>query len=141
MRALLTLGAGAVLLAGCTLQDLGFGASRQAVFGAATTLELADLGAVRLDSIALASTFSGGTFVEPNEDWIWEINADGTHHARAGDNSWADAPGGQWDIADDTFCRENEDLERKCSEVWQIGPYYRFTEPDGQLAVWTITQS
>jgi len=128
----------AALVGGCTLEGFG-GVSRNAVFGAASTDALIALGAERLDEAAITAELAGRSFVEPNEGWIWEINADGTQSARAADSEWADAPGGQWQVVDGRFCRENEDLPLKCSEVWKVGPYYRFTEPDGSLAVWTIT--
>ena len=112
-----------VALSACAVGDLGFGVSRQAIFSADTPDELVALGGVRLIDEAITVSLSGGSFVEPNENWIWEINADGTHHARDADGDWADPPGGLWHVVDGMFCRENEDLALKCSEVYKIGPY------------------
>ena len=112
-----------LLLSACAVGDLGFGVSRQAIFSADTPDELVALGGVRLIDEAITVSLSGGSFVEPNENWIWEINADGTHHARDADGDWADPPGGLWHVVDGMFCRENEDLALKCSEVYKIGPY------------------
>ncbi len=131
--------AAALLLSACDIGDLGFGVSRQAIFSADTPDDLIALGGVRLIDEAITASVSGVSFVEPNEDWISEINADGTHHARDAGGEWADPPGGLWHVVDGMFCRENEDLALKCSEDYKIGPYYRLTEPDGRLALWTIT--
>ena len=139
MRALALLAA-SVLLSGCLLQSVG-AVNKQAVFGANSVDEVIALGGVRLTEIDLIDALSGQVMVEPNEAWTWEINADNTHHAYADNGEWADAPGGQWQIVNDQFCRENEDLALKCSDVYQIGPFYRFTETDGSLALWTVTRS
>ena len=129
----------AVLLSGCELGDFG-GVGRNAVFDAQSVDEVLALGGVLLTEEDIINAFAGQSMVEPNEAWTWDINEDNTHHARADDGEWADAPGGQWQIVDNQFCRENEDLPLKCSDVYQIGKYYRFTETDGSLALWTVAQ-
>ena len=139
MRHIATLVAVSAVLSGCTLADLGSGVNRRAVSAASTPQELVDMGAVRLDEAGIMADMSGRTFVEPNQAWVWQINADGTQGARAGDGEWEDGPGGRWQVVDNKFCRENDDLALKCSDIYKIGPYYRFTEPDGNLALWTIT--
>ena len=147
MRTFITFAA-AVAISGCTLDDLGnatgIGPGRispETVFAAQTPDELVALGAVRLTEEDIIDAVAGQTLIEPNEAWSWSINEDGTQFARADNGEWADAPGGQWQVVGNQFCRENEDLALKCSDVFQIGPYLRFSEPDGNLAVWTVTQS
>ena len=129
----------AAVLSGCVLDEIG-GVNRNAVFGAQSVDEVMGLGGVRLTEEGLVAAFAGKTMVEPNEAWTWDIRADNTHHARADNGEWADAPGGQWQIVNDQFCRENEDLALRCSDVYQIGKFYRFTEADGSLALWTVTE-
>ena len=139
MNKLIAMSAAAVTLAGCVVGDLPFGVTRAQIFEANTPQELIELGGVQVMGHEIEVIFPGLTFVEPNENWTWDINADGTHHARDNDGEWADAEGGTWQVVENEFCRENEDLALKCSEVYRAGPYYRLTEPDGRLALWTMT--
>lgn len=129
----------AIGLSGCVLDEIG-GVSRGAVYDARSVDEVIALGGVRLTEAEIVDAFAGQDLIEPNEAWTWTINEDYTHHAADDNGEWADAPGGIWQIVNDQFCRENEELALKCSDVYQIGKFYRFTETDGSLAVWTVTQ-
>lgn len=131
------------LVSGCVLDELGVGPGRvspDAVYAAQSVDELIALGAMRLNDDGIRADLSGKQMVEPNEAWTWDINADGTHHAYDNGGEWADAPGGQWQVVAGQFCRENEDLALKCSDVYRVGPFYRFTEDDGSLALWTVRE-
>ena len=139
MRAITALCA-AAMVSGCVLDELSF-INPENIYAAESTDELVALGAVKLAELDILDALSGQRLVEPNEAWNWDINADGTQTAAAQDGTWADAPGGTWQVISDQFCRENEDLSLKCSDVYQVGSYFRFTEPDGSLAVWTVTKS
>ena len=138
MRILIGMAAVAAL-SGCMLNEMG-GVSRQKVSGAVSKYDLVDMGAQQLSGEEITVALSGKTFVEPNEGWIWEISTDGKQQARAKDGSWADDPDGTWEVSDGQFCRKNADIKTRCSDVYRIGPYYRMTEADGSLAVWTITE-
>ena len=138
IRALGGIAAATVLLSGC-LGD-GIGVNRRAVFGAVTPGQILEMGGERLDGAAISAEFSGATLVEPNQGWVWQVGSDGSQHAHAKDNAWADAPGGTWEDRDGRFCRTNPDIAQRCSEVYKVGPYYRLTEDDGNLALWTVTQ-
>ena len=129
----------AVFLSGCVLDEIG-GVGRNAVFDAQSVDEIVALGGVKLAEEDIIDAFAGQRMVEPNEAWTWDINEDNTHHAYADNGEWADAPGGLWQVVNDQFCRENEDLALKCSDVYQVGKHYRFTESDGSLALWTVVQ-
>jgi hypothetical protein len=129
----------AAALAGCTLQDTG-GANRQKIFGAVSKYDLLDMGAQQLSGEEITVALAGKTFVEPNQGWTWQIDADGHQQAQAKDGSWADPPGGTWKVKDGQFCRKTADIKERCSDVYRIGPFYRMTAPDGSLATWTITE-
>ena len=140
MKPFLVLAASTVL-SGCVLDDIGIGGvGRNAVFDAQSVDEIVALGGIAMTDEMMLSAFSGQNMIEPNEAWTWEIREDGTQTAYDDNGVWADAPGGQWQVVNNQFCRENEDLPLKCSDVYQIGRYYRFTETDGSLALWTVTQ-
>lgn len=140
MKSLLALGSVAVL-SGCVLDDIGVGGvGRQAVFGAQSVDKVVALGGVLMREDELRAAFVGQKLVEPNEAWTWEINEDGTQTAYDNAGDWADAPGGQWQIVNHRFCRENDEVPLRCSDVYQVGRYYRFTEEDGTLSLWTVTR-
>ncbi|MEM8631764.1 MAG: hypothetical protein AAGF74_11035 [Pseudomonadota bacterium] len=139
MTRILYLTAAAVALSGCMMDGLVGRSSPDAAFSATSTDELVSLGAVRLEDQAIIAQLSGITLVEPEQGWTWHIRADGTQAAQADDGTWADS-NGSWEVADGKFCRQNEDIEQRCSEVYQLGQYYRFTLPDGSLDNWTVTQ-
>ena len=118
-------------------QTFGVEVNRADVIAASSALDLEDLGGFALTGEEIEANLSGTRLVEEDQFWSWDIRSDGTHGAQADNLEWADVPG-QWQIASGQFCRENEDLALKCSDVYKIGPYYRFTEPDGSLAPWTV---
>lgn len=141
MKRILLIGASAVALAGCEGGDFfGLGTPTSPAFAVTSTTELIALGAIRLEDDALTQELSGATLFEPEQGWTWEIREDGTQSASADDGSWEDSPG-TWEISNGQFCRENEDITRRCSEVYRLGDYYRFTLPDGALANWTVARA
>ena len=133
------------LLAGCEDFDTGsmFGGIRGGsgpAFEARDVDEVIAIGGARLTGDEISAQLSGATLVEPNEDWTWNINADGSQAAFSNEPDWADDPNGTWAVEGDQFCRENVDLAQRCSDVYQIGSVYRFTGEGGGLEPWAVVK-
>ncbi|MEO0992082.1 MAG: hypothetical protein AAFX00_14205 [Pseudomonadota bacterium] len=140
-----------------------FGLQSQAddpAFDVTSTNEILTLGGFRLEDDAILAQLSGANLVEERRGWTWEIRENGTQLVRADDGSWAESEG-TWEVADGMLCRKTDEIELSCSEVWQLGDYYRFTVPtnlldkavledgttpeeplpEGSLHVFTLTQA
>lgn len=104
--------------------------SRDAVLDAGTPSQLRALGARPLSGSDIQSELIGQTLDEGS--WTWNINSDGTASSRADNGSWTSSS--TWDISGNQFCRQSDSLPRKCSDVFELGGIYRFSDTSSELA-------
>ena len=132
--------AAVVFIAGCVSETGSSGVSADAARAATTTYEAVALGAVHLDEAAFRAELVDVTLV--GDGWTWVIRSNGTHQSFDNDKSTT-YPVGTWRFANGDYCRENgEGGPERCSEVYKIGPVYRFSDPDadGMLSGWSVTR-
>ncbi|MEX0328324.1 MAG: hypothetical protein AB3N07_06335 [Ruegeria sp.] len=68
--------------------------------------------------------------------WTWTINGNGTSNSSADDGSWETSS--VWEMSGDHYCRQTGNNPRKCSDVYELGGIYRFTEKPEELAGWAV---
>ena len=107
--------------------------SEEAVRSAATVSDISALGGAKLSQAEFLKRVVGRKLDEGS--WTWTIRKDGSAHSEADDKSWSDD--GPWSFKDGKYCRKVEKRE-KCSEVWAVGSYLRFTDKGEKLAGWTV---
>lgn len=74
------------------------------------------------------------------EDFEWIISPDGTSVSIF--NETGRAVPGEWQFRENQYCRRSKDARQfRCSDVYALGPVYRFSEPKspGTLAPWYVT--
>lgn len=126
-------------LAACqtTTNSGGNSVDRDAALSATTPTQLTALGARKLGAADFNSELVGKTLDEAGKsNWTWNINSDGTSSSRADDGSWETSS--TWDLSGNQYCRQSADNPRKCSDVYELGGIYRFTEAPGELAGWAV---
>ena len=109
--------------------------SRAAIANAGSPSELLSMGARKLSASDIRSELVGQKLDEGG--WTWNINGDGTGSSRSNDGSWTSTS--TWDISGDQYCRQGEDFPRKCSDIYELGGIFRFSDTADTLAGWSVS--
>ena len=127
-----------MLAMACTLETPApiVAPTAQSFAAAATVADLKALGATKLDAAGITQEVAGQNFEEVGGRWIWNILADGSQNSAATDGSWSEDRV-RWTITSDQYCRAAPGNMPKCSDVYQLGDLFRWTEDDG-LAEWSV---
>ncbi|KIC41003.1 hypothetical protein RA28_21775 [Ruegeria sp. ANG-S4] len=95
------------------------------------------MGARKLNANDFRSELVGKTLDEAGASgWTWTIHGNGTSNSSADDGSWETSS--VWEMSGDQYCRQTGNNPRKCSDVYELGGIYRFTEKPEELAGWAV---
>lgn len=126
------------LAAACTMETaVPIAAPTAASFAAASTeAELLAMGGQKLTADGITQEVIGRSFNDIEGGWTWNILADGSQNSTATDGSWS-VDVVRWTITGDQFCRARPGDAPKCSDIYQLGDVFRWSEGDG-LANWAV---
>ena len=140
MRNLQILAAIALTVAACQttteLEKTTQTVSLEAVQEVNTGAEILAMGGRKLSENEIHSTLVGKTLDEGS--WTWSILENGKARSSANDGSWSSET--NWYIKNDQYCRESPDFPRKCSDVYELSGFIRFSEVGDQLSSWTVQE-
>lgn len=105
-----------------------------------TVKDMLKAGGQKLTAKEVMAELVNKPLVDALGTWTWNILPDGTQKSAAADKTWTDV--GKWGMKGDQYCRKSAKAATfKCSDVYRIGDFYKFTDAKDKFPDWAARRA